>query len=703
MYGSPGAFPSNSFESSNYYVDAIYESTDSSPLAATNLWPAAGSTSVPLTTSISATFLKNVVPASVTFAVTDQLGAAVAGTTSYNATTRVATFTPGAPLNGFVAYSVKLSATPEGSTAPPAQVAAWSFTSVKPTPAPGVCPCRLFNDSTTPTVLEVADSAAVTLGVRFTPAVDGTVTGVAFYKGAGNTGQHTGTLWSATGAQLATATFAGESTSGWQTVTFSQPVPVKAGTQYVAAYRTSVGKYSATPGAFSGSGVSYGPLSAGTQAGAYTYGTGFPSSASTTSYLVDVVFEKGAADAIALVSTAPASGSMNVDRASTISAKLSVPIASGYALSASSGGVAIAGSTALSADRTTVTFTPAAPLPNAATINVTLSGVRSDSGSTLATQQWSFSTVDSTATTTSYSLFGNVTPANPADPDGSSVELGMAFQTAQAGEVTAIRFYKGVGNGGTHTGSLWNAAGTRIATVTFANETATGWQTALLATPVALTVGQQYVVSYLAPQGHYAATGGYFQSAASSGPLTAPADGNGRYRYGTGGTMPTFTWNRTNYFVDLVFKTTAVAPVTVTSTSPAAGRQDVATGERISAQLSATPVTTPTLAVTGPAGAVAGQTAWDAATRTVSFTPNALLAASTTYSATVGIGGQTPPGGTWTFTTRAQPAQSVSHLPRIGHARAHRLGRRDRRPARRALHLDRGRHCERHPLLQGGR
>lgn len=661
VYGAPGEHPSNSFESSNYFVDAIYESSDSTPLAASNLWPLPGSTSVPLGTTMSARFLKAIVAGSVGFTVTDQLGNAIVGTTGYDAAARVATFTPTAPLNGFVNYTVVLKATASGETTPPAEVSRWTFTTVKPTPAAGVCPCRLFNDSTTPSVLEVADSAAVTLGVKFTPTVDGTVTGVAFYKGAGNTGQHVGTLWSAAGVELATATFAGESTSGWQTVTFAAPVNVKAGTQYVAAYRAPVGRYSATQGAFAGGGVAYGPLSAAANAGAYTYGTGFPGSTSTTSYLVDVVFEKGA-DPIALVSTTPAGGALDVDRASTISAKLSAPVAPGFTMSATSAGSPIAGSAALSADRTTITFTPSAPLPNAATVTVSLSGVRSDAGSALATRTWSFTTADSSGATTSYSLFGNATPASTSIDDGSSVELGVSFTATSAGSVTAIRFYKGTGNGGTHTGSLWNGSGTRLATVTFTDETSTGWQTALLETPIPLQVGTEYVVSYLAPQGHYAATGGYFQGAASSGPLVAPSAGNGRYRYGPGGAMPTFTWNQTNYFVDVLFRTATVAPVTVISISPAAGRTDVGTGERISAQLSASPVTTPTIALTGPSGPVAGHSAWDAASSTVSFVPDQPLQWVSAYSAAVSIGGQSPAGGRWSFTTRTQPT-SVSIFP----------------------------------------
>ena len=39
------------------------------------------------------------------------------------------------------------------------------------------------------------------------------------------------------------------------------------------------------------------------------------------------------------------------------------------------------------------------------------------------------------------------------------------------GRVLGVRFYKGPGNTGTHTGSLWTATGERVATGTFADET----------------------------------------------------------------------------------------------------------------------------------------------------------------------------------------------------------------------------------------
>ena len=83
------------------------------------------------------------------------------------------------------------------------------------------------------------------VGVRFRADTNGTITGVRFYKGAANTGTHVGNLWTNTGTLLATATFSGETASGWQQVTFSSPVAVTANTTYVASYHTNTGQYGA--------------------------------------------------------------------------------------------------------------------------------------------------------------------------------------------------------------------------------------------------------------------------------------------------------------------------------------------------------------------------------------------------------------------------------------------------------------------------
>ena len=81
----------------------------------------------------------------------------------------------------------------------------------------------------------------------------------------------------------------------------------------------------------------------------------------------------------------------------------------------------------------------------------------------------------------------------------------------------------------------------------------------------------------------------------------------------------------------------------------------------VSAVLSGVPVSgTPSLALSGPSGAVAGSSSWDAATRTVRFAPASALAYAATYSAVASLGGTTLSGGTWSFTTGAVPLPVVS-------------------------------------------
>jgi hypothetical protein len=126
----------------------------------------------------------------------------------------------------------------------------------------------------------------------------------------------------------------------------------------------------------------------------------------------------------------------------------------------------------------------------------------------------------------------------------------MAFTSAVAGDVLGVRFYKGTGDVGQHTGSLWGPTGTRLATVTFTNETASGWQYAVFNTPVAIQPGTRYVVSYYAPVGRYSVTLNGLRDAQVSGPLTVSATG-GRYVYSTG--RPTSTTNH-NYWVDVLFR-----------------------------------------------------------------------------------------------------------------------------------------------------
>src|SRR5262245_16572983 len=169
-------------------------------------------------------------------------------------------------------------------------------------------------------------------------------------------------------------------------------------------------------------------------------------------------------------------------------------------------------------------------------------------------------TVVEPTTTCPCSIWGSgAAPANPLTNDGDAVELGLKFRSDRDGFITGVRFYKGgAANGGTHVGNLWTIGGTPLGSVTFSNETASGWQQALFQTPIQITANTTYVVSYFAPLGHYAATPGQF---ASSGfhapPLHALQDGvagaNGVFLYTSMGGFPTQTFNSTNYWVDVIF------------------------------------------------------------------------------------------------------------------------------------------------------
>ena len=156
------------------------------------------------------------------------------------------------------------------------------------------------------------------------------------------------------------------------------------------------------------------------------------------------------------------------------------------------------------------------------------------------------------------SLFPSTSvPVVAQDTDTSAVVLGMKFQSDVAGTITAIRFYKGTANTGTHTARIYNSAGTSLASLTFAGETASGWQQQNLTTPLSITANTVYVVSYYAPVGRYAGDTNYFSVGVDRSPLHAPSDaaagGNGVYRYGAGTVFPNQTYQATNYWVDVVF------------------------------------------------------------------------------------------------------------------------------------------------------
>lgn len=555
LYDTNGGFPASSFRQSNYYVDAIFESLDAVPLAAGGHQPADTAVSVPTTTPISTIMSKPVSAESVNIGLADKDGN-VAGSTTYDPETLKATFEPSASLKAGTEYTATATAEdPKGNVIQ--RGSEWSFRTAKPDRADGDCPCGLFSDSTLPDVGLIDENTPLTLGTRFATDTSGELRGMEYYKAEGNDGPHTGKIYRMDGSTLAEVEFPNTSVSGWQYAKFASPIRLNADTEYVAAYTTQ-GSYSVAIGALSDPTVA-GPLRTGEQAGQFVYADGFPAQSISTSYLVDVSFQPDAAP-MALASRTPEPGSVDVPLDSEVKATFNRPLAPGYTLTAESSSGNIVGDVALSANGKTLTFSAEEDLPKGENILVTLKNVSSNDGSTMPNIGWAFGSANGNNKT---SVLGNTEPTelDPHDPD--AVELGLRLKASEALDVTALRYYRGPNAGGTHTGSIWNAAGERIAQVTFTNETASGWQMATLDNPVRIEKGDVFTVSYHAPEGGYAYTPSGLSEFTTNGSLKLEG-ANGLFAYGEQPTLPNESWNDANYFVDLIY---AVAPPQTSSPS----------------------------------------------------------------------------------------------------------------------------------------
>jgi hypothetical protein len=693
VYAAGGGFPNQSYQSSNYWVDVVLDASpaDMNPPTVQAVTPAAGATGV-ATSQVTVTFSEAMAPGSLTtssFFLKNPTGAIVPATVGYDAPSLTATVTATSPLAASTVYTATVKSGGGGVTDAAGNALAndfrWTFT----TAAAAACPCTIWSPSATPAVISVADSSPYELGVKFRSDQNGFVTGIRFYKGAGNTGTHVGHLWSATGAQLGAATFGGETTSGWQQVSFAQPIAVAANTTYVASYFAPNGGYAQDRGYFASGGVDRAPLhalAAGVDGanGVYAGGGGFPAETfQSSSYWVDVVFSTSATDSgpPTVTDTTPLAGATGVAASTVVRARFSEPMAAASAngstvLLKDASGSLVTATVAYDGASTSATLTPNAPLAGGTTYTATVkggsAGVTDAAGNALAADDtWSFTT--GAATSCPCSLWApSATPGTTAVADTQAYELGVRFTSDVDGLVNGIRFYKGAGNGGTHLGDLWTAAGTLLGTVTFTGETASGWQEADFATPIAVTAGVVYVASYLDPQGHFAVDRNMFSAAGvDSPPLHAPAAGaspNGVYT--PDGGFPTQSYQSSNYWVDVVFATARggdTTPPTVRTTTPAPGATGVGGSTSVRASfseaLAPASIGSATMSLAAPGGAlVAASVAYDQSTASATLSPTAALAPSTTYTATVrgGHGGVTDVAGNplaadygWSFTTGA--------------------------------------------------
>lgn len=490
------------------------------------------------------------------------------------------------PANGRASWSYSWAPTTAGSVTIKSRAADDSGNLETPgngvtiTVASRTCPCSIWDNNTTPSVLTDPETQATEVGVKFRSEINGYITGIRFYKGPQNTGSHIGTLWSSDGQQLARATFTNETSTGWQQVNFANPVAVTANTVYVASYHTNVGRYSINEQYFANSGFNSSPLYAlrngenGTN-GVYAYSANptFPTSSyNSSNYWVDVVFATNVAPDTTpptVASTTPTNSATNISTATTVKATFSEAMDAAtlntntFKLT-NSANASIPATVSYDAANLTATLTPSSVLANSTSYTATIIGgsadprVKDQAGNALAQNDtWSFTTASTNSTTTS--IWDNsATPAILTDPDSSAVDLGVKFRADVNGNITGIKFYKGPQNTGVHVGTLWTSNGQQLAQVTFTNETTSGWQQANFATPVAITANTVYVASYHTNVGKYSVTENFFtNSGVDKPPLRLLRDGvsggNGVYGYSANPVFPTESYASSNYWVDVIF------------------------------------------------------------------------------------------------------------------------------------------------------
>ena len=295
-----------------------------------------------------------------------------------------------------------------------------------------------------------------------------------------------------------------------------------------------------------------------------------------------------------VASTTPASGATGVARDAVITATFSRSM-DPVTITASSfrvteNGTPVAGTVAYDAASLTATFLPTATLDAGSTYAGSLAAsITAADGTPLGTPvTWSFSTSQSLCPC---SLMGNgATPAqtNVSTRDGRplpgpwSYEQGVKITVDVPMTLTDIRFFKGSQETGTHVGRVWTATGTQLASATFTNGTASGWQRQALSTPLTLQPDTVYIVS-VNLNNVFSVTQSGLAAAIDNGPLHSVADGADGVYGSSAGVFPSQSYKNSNYFVDVVVRSDTLSPPTVTAETPGPDSTGVAAnteGER---------------------------------------------------------------------------------------------------------------------------
>jgi CshA-type fibril repeat protein len=300
-YGSGAARPTQSYQSSNYWVDVTF-----SPAPLVNTPPVF--TSSPnvsvaenglIATTLTASDAQN---NPLTFAIasgTDASRFTVNATTGVLRFATAPDFEAPADANGDNVYQVTVSVS-DGTA--PAVLQPMNITVTDVQNESGVLFAHLFGASDLPASIVTNDPTDYELGVKFTPAANGQIFGLRYYRGtadANDTDNRVLNLWTSGGQNLGSvAVTSTPGQTGWQAGTLTAPVLVTAGTTYIASYGTTQnyafsGNYFNS--AFSGPGGYLSAPSSGSSGGNGVYSNGgpgaFPSQAyQASNYWVDVDF-----------------------------------------------------------------------------------------------------------------------------------------------------------------------------------------------------------------------------------------------------------------------------------------------------------------------------------------------------------------------------------------------------------------------------
>ncbi|WP_392534621.1 N,N-dimethylformamidase beta subunit family domain-containing protein [Nostoc sp. C117] len=272
-------------------------------------------------------------------------------------------------------------------------------------------------------------------------------------------------------------------------------------------------------------------------------------------------------------------------------------------------------------------------------------------------------------------LFTNQVPSLPNITDSIPYELGMKFRSAQGGQITTIRFWKAPSETGTHTGKIWTATGTLLASVTFSNETVSGWQEQALDIPLNIQADTTYVVS-VNVNAYYVATSNQLANAIINSDLSSVADGNNGVFNVTPGVFPTSSYRNTNYFRDINFVAVSLPTITKVSGDNQTGQAGTSLPNPFVVQVKdnagnpQSGVTVNFAATTGggvvsPVSAITDATGQASTTLTLAASPGATTYVTNSVSATASqVGSVTfsaiasPSGNTQTLLTTQVPSIS---------------------------------------------